>query len=203
MRIGIIDDHPLVRQGLISILSLYEDFEIMGEATNCQEGIAMIMEKRPEIVLIDLKLGNECGLDIIKEVKNKTESRFVVLTSSAEQSDFLQAEMLDVDGYILKEALPEELIYGLRLIYKGRKYYDPGLVRLQMKRNDDPLELLTQREKEVLLALGEGLSNREISQKLYVTEHTVKKHVSQILAKLNLSNRTDAIIFAYNKGLIG
>jgi len=203
MRIGIIDDHPLVRQGLISILSLHEDFEIVGEATNCQEGIVMIMEKRPEIVLIDLKLGNECGLDIIREVKNKTESKFVILTSSVEQSAFLQAETLDVDGYILKEALPEELIYGLRLVYKGRKYYDPGLVSLQMRRDSDPLELLTQREKEVLLALGEGLSNKEISQKLYVTEHTVKKHVSQILAKLDLADRSHAIIFAYNKGLIG
>ncbi len=203
MKIGIIDDHPLVRQGLISVLSIYEDFEVVGEATNCREGIAMIMEKRPEIALIDLKLGNDCGFDIIREVKDKTESRFVILTSSAEQGDFLQAELLDVDGYILKEALPEELIYGLRLIYKGRKYYDPGLVRLQMKRDDDPLELLTQREKEVLLALGEGLSNREISERLYVTEHTVKKHVSQILSKLNLADRTHAVIFAYNRGLIG
>ncbi|HHW00709.1 MAG TPA: response regulator transcription factor [Clostridiaceae bacterium] len=203
MRIGIIDDHPLVKQGLISVLSLYEDFEIVGEATNCQEGIVMLMEKRPEIALIDLKLGNECGLDIIREVKNKIESKFVILTSSAEHSDFLQAEILDVDGYILKEALPEELIYGLRLVYKGRKYYDPGLVSLQMKKDNDPLESLTQREKEVLLALGGGLSNKEISQKLYVTEHTVKKHVSQILAKLDLADRTQAIIFAYNKGLIG
>jgi len=203
MRIGIIDDHPLVREGLISILSLHEDFEVVGEATNCQEGIFMIIEKKPEIVIIDLKLGNQCGLDIIREVKNKVECKFVILTSSAEQSDFLQAEILGVHGYILKEALPEELIYGLRLIYKGRKYYDPGLVRLQIYRDNDPLELLTQREKEVLLALGKGLSNKEISQKLYVTEHTVKKHVSQILSKLNLTNRTDAIIFAYNKGLIG
>lgn len=203
MRIGIIDDHPLVRQGLISILSLHEDFEIMGEATNCQEGIVMIMKNRPELVLIDLKLGDECGLDIIREVKNKIETKFVILTSSAEQSDFVQAEILDVDGYILKEALPEELIYGLRLISKGRKYYDPGLVSLQMKRDNDPIDLLTQREKEVLLALAEGLSNKEISQKLYVTEHTVKKHVSQILAKLDLADRTHAIIFAYNKGLIG
>jgi two-component system nitrate/nitrite response regulator NarL len=203
MRIGIIDDHPLVRQGLISILSLHEDFEIVGEATNCQEGIVMIMKNRPELVLIDLKLGDECGLDIIREVKNKIETKFVILTSSAEQSDFVQAEILDVDGYILKEALPEELIYGLRLISKGRKYYDPGLVSLQMKRDNDPIDLLTQREKEVLLALAEGLSNKEISQKLYVTEHTVKKHVSQILAKLDLADRTHAIVFAYNKGLIG
>ncbi|HHV95120.1 MAG TPA: response regulator transcription factor [Clostridiaceae bacterium] len=202
MRIGIIDDHPLVREGLISVLSLHEDFKIVGEATNCQEGIAMILEKEPEIVLIDIKLGNESGLDIIREVKNKIKTKFVILTSSAEQNDFLQAEILGVDGYILKEALSEELVYGLRLIYKGRKYYDPGLLRLQMRKDDDPLELLTQREKEVLLALGEGLSNKEISKKLYVTEHTVKKHVSQILAKLNLTNRTDAIIFVYNKGLI-
>jgi len=201
MRIGIVDDHPLVREGLISILSIDEGFEIVGEASNCREGIFMIKEKRPDIALIDLKLRDECGFDIVKEVKNKTETKFVILTSSAEQSDFFQAEILDVDGYILKEALPEELLNGLKLIYKGRKYYDPGLVRLHMKRDNDPIDLLTQREKEVLLALAEGLSNKEISEKLYVTEHTVKKHVSQILAKLNLADRTHAIIFAYNKGL--
>ena len=96
MRIGIIDDHPLVREGLISILSLHEDFEVVGEATNCQEGIFMIIEKKPEIVIIDLKLGNQCGLDIIREVKNKVECKFVILTSSAEQSDFMQAEILGV-----------------------------------------------------------------------------------------------------------
>ena len=161
----------------------------------------MIKEKKPDIALIDIKLGDECGLDIVREVKDKIETKFVILTSSAAQSDFLQAEILDVDGYILKEALPEELLNGLRLICKGRRYYDPGLVRLFMKRDNDPLDLLTQREKEVLMALAEGLSNKEISQKLYVTEHTVKKHVSQILAKLNLADRTQAIIFAYNNGL--
>jgi len=201
MKIGIVDDHPLVREGLISILSIDDQFEFVGEASNCQEGIVMIKEKKPDIALIDIKLGDECGLDIVREVKDKIETKFVILTSSAAQSDFLQAEILDVDGYILKEALPEELLNGLRLICKGRRYYDPGLVRLFMKRDNDPLDLLTQREKEVLMALAEGLSNKEISQKLYVTEHTVKKHVSQILAKLNLADRTQAIIFAYNNGL--
>lgn len=201
MRIGIIDDHPLVRQGLISILSLEQKYEIVGEATNIKDGLDMIIKKQPEVTLIDLKLGDECGLGIVKEAKKMVKSKFVILTSSAKESDFIQAERVGVDGYILKEALPEELLYGIKLISRGRKYFDPGILKYTMMQNNDPIKQLTPREIEVLLSLGKGLSNKEISKKFFITEHTVKKHVSSILSKLGLSDRTQAAIFVYNSGL--
>lgn len=202
MKIAIIDDHPLARKGLASILSLEEDCETIIEATNVQEGIDIIDENRPDIALIDLRLGNESGLDIIKEVNQKVNSKFVILTSSANKEDFLMAEHMGVDGYVLKEALPDELIYAIRLIRRGRKYYDPGLLAFKMtQEKNNRMSGLTAREQDVLNLLGKGLSNKQIAKELVITEHTVKKHVSQVLAKLELKDRTQVAIFANNHRL--
>ena len=112
------------------------------------------------------------------------------------KKDFRRARELGVDGYVLKEAFPEELIAAIRLVYRGRKYYDPSMVDLVMNKDEDDslIEQLTPRELEVLRALGEGLNNKDIAKKLFITEYTVKKHVSQILAKLDLTGRTQAAL---------
>jgi two-component system nitrate/nitrite response regulator NarL len=118
--------------------------------------------------------------------------------------DFLKAEEVGVDGYVLKEALPEELLYAIKIVSQGRKYYDPTLLELKMKETaNDPINELTPREQDVLMALGEGLPNREIAKRLFITEYTVKKHVSQILSKLELADRTQAALFASSRGLAG
>ncbi len=208
MKVVIIDDHPLVRKGLISILTLEESMEILGEATNDQEAMELFRSVNPDLALVDLRLANESGLDLIRNaIKQGFTCKFVVLTSSVEEEDFKQAKEAGVDGYILKEAFPEELIHALRIIGKGRKYYDPGVLDLVMRSNgsinqDPHLEQLTPKEKEVLIELGKGHSNKEISQTLFITEYTVKKHVSQILAKLGLSDRTQAALYANAKGLV-
>lgn len=202
MKLVIVDDHPLVRKGLTSVLSLEADIEIVGEADDVEAAKKIIVQTNPDVVLIDLKLGSQSGLDIIKKV-DRYKFKFVVLTSSADQVDFKKAEEIGVDGYVLKEALPEEIVYAIRLVYKGRKFYDPGIMELVIKdSNDDPISNLTPREKDVLIALGQGLSNSEIAKKLYITEYTVKKHVSQILSKLNLNDRTHAALYANSKGLV-
>lgn len=202
MRIILVDDHPLVRKGLISVLSLEEDFEIIGEASNKTEAIKYITDKKPDIALVDLRLGEENGLDIIEHFNNKNIGcKFMVLTSSANEWNFKKAQEFGAQGYILKEALPEELIYALQLISRGRKYYDPGILDEIMNETNDGimLEELTEREQEVLMALGEGLSNKEIAQKLYISIFTVKKHVSQVLAKLNLADRTQAALYIQSR----
>lgn len=200
LRIVIVDDHPLVRRGLSSVLSYEKDIEVIGEASNVREAIDVIRRTRPEQVLIDIRLDNESGLDIISKIDKKDiQCKFTVLTSSLGERDFKTAEELGVDGYILKEALPEEILYAIRLIGKGRKYYDPGILEIAMKKNEDSItERLTEREKDVLETLGKGLSNKEIAKKLFITEFTVKKHVSQVLAKLNLADRTQAALYANN-----
>jgi len=127
-----------------------------------------------------------------------------VLTSSVNEYDFKKADDAGAYGYVLKEALPEELLYAISLVNKGRKYYDPGIIGKMMSPSsqDDWLDELTPREKDVLLALGQGMCNKEIAKKLYITEYTVKKHVSQILAKLDMTDRTQAALYAQAKGLV-
>lgn len=203
MRITIVDDHPLVRQGLCSILSLEDDIQVLGEASNVKEAIQLIYITNPELAIIDLKLKNESGLEIVEKLKSDdVVCRVLILTSSANRNDFRQAEKLGVYGYVLKEALPEELLYAVRLVGKGRKYYDPGILDIVMNEDkNDPIGGLTPRELDVLFELGRGLKNNDIANKLYVTEYTVKKHVSQILDKLCLTDRTQAALFARERGL--
>jgi DNA-binding NarL/FixJ family response regulator len=202
MKLILIDDHPLVRKGLIFVLTLEKDIEITGEAGSVKEALELINRQQPDMALVDLRLGGEYGLDIIeKSKKNKTNCKFIVLTSSADEGDFRRSEEAGAQGYVLKEALPEELLYAIRVVSKGRRYYDPGLMEEIMKSSHDGLiEELTPREQEVLKALGEGLNNKDIAKKLFITEYTVKKHVSQILAKLDLTDRTQAALYAHSKG---
>lgn len=201
MHIVIIDDHPLVRQGLSSILSIEDDMIIVGEAANATEGIKNVCEKQPDIAIVDLRMGDSCGLDTIHICKEKVpDCKYIVLTSSSDRDDFCKAEETGADGYILKQAFPEEIISAVRLVHRGRKYFDPIMVENVIHNKiHDPFGALTSRERDVLDALGEGLRNREIARKLFITEFTVKKHVSQILAKLDLSDRTQAALLARDR----
>lgn len=208
MKVIIVDDHPLVRKGLSSLLTLDGSMEVIGEATNRREAMELLKTLKPDLALVDLRLGNESGLDLITEaIGLGGNCKFVILTSSTEEDDFKRAKAIGIDGYILKDAFPEELLHALRIISKGRKYYDPGVFDLLMNARkpleiDNQIEQLTPKEREVLLELGMGLSNREISKSMYITEYTVKKHVSQVLAKLDLSDRTHAALYANAKGLV-
>lgn len=208
MKVVIVDDHPLVRKGLTSILSLDGTMEVLGEATNSREALEHFNTFKPDLVLVDLRLGNESGLKLIKDAKRiGITCKFVVLTSSTEETDFKEAKEIGVEGYILKEALPEELLHALSVIRRGRKYYDTAVLDMLMNTNqsvveDEHIEQLTPKEKEILIELGKGHSNKEISKTLYITEFTVKKHVSQVFAKLGLADRTQAALYANAKGLV-
>lgn len=209
MKIVIVDDHPLVRKGLTAIFSLEDDIEILGEAANSREALIVLNSLKPDLTIVDLRLGDESGLDLIAEARKQgVACRFVVLTSSTEKEDFTRAKEMDVDGYVLKEALPEEMLHALRMINRGRTYYDQGVLDFVMKPTTayqpekQQAEVLTPKELEVLIKLGEGFSNKEISQRMYITEYTVKKHVSQVLAKLDLADRTHAALYANAIGLV-
>ncbi|MGI6343474.1 MAG: response regulator [Bacillota bacterium] len=204
MRIVLVDDHPLVWQGIKAVLATEPDLELVGWAGNGADAEAMVLEKDADLVLVDLRLPGESGLDIIRRLKPKVPlARFVVLTTSAEQSDITEAMNLGVDGYILKEAMPEEMLTGIRLVAKGRPYYDPVIMQILLTHQSqkDRVAGLTERELDVLQELARGLSNREIATKLFITEYTVKKHVSGILSKLDLKDRTQAALFAVEHGV--
>jgi DNA-binding NarL/FixJ family response regulator len=203
MKIAIVDSNYLFRQGLRSILLAEKDFEVVGEGSCIEQGINLILKYRPNIVLMDLKLGEEDGLKISQEIRKKSICcKFIVLTDSSDYKDFRKVRENHIEGYIIKDALPEEIIYATRIIGSGKKYYDANLITSAMNLEagqqfkDKGLKKLTQREIEVLMALGAGLSNSDISGKLSISESTVKKHVSNILVKLSLTDRTQAALYA-------
>ncbi|MDF2675262.1 MAG: DNA-binding response regulator [Clostridiales bacterium] len=209
METVIVISNYILRRGLKAILSEEKDIQVVGEGTNVKKGVEIILKQNPSIALVDLKLGDEDGLRIIEEVrKENLKCKFIVLTDSTDYRDLKRVRDYNVEGYILKEALSEEIIYAVRIIQAGKKYYDASLMLNTMspKKTEyiesEALDKLTQRELEVLIALAGGLSNIDIAKKLLITEYTVKKHVSNILSKLNLNDRTQAALYASAHGLI-
>ncbi|NLC50810.1 MAG: response regulator transcription factor [Firmicutes bacterium] len=203
MRIVIVDDHPVVRNGVEQTLSAEKDMEVVGSAANCSEGLELIISEKPDIVIVDLRMPGGGGLELIRKARKEgVKCRFIILTSYVSYSDVSQAVAENVDGYILKEALPEELVAAVRLVNNGRRYYDPETIdSIVHKEDNDPFKKLTKREKEILYALTEGLSNKAIAEKFFITENTVKKHIGSLLNKLELQDRTQAALFAFSHGL--
>lgn len=206
----ILDDHPLVRQGIGMIVSASGKIEITGEASASGEALRLLQQTSTDIVLVDLNLRHENGLDFIQQARMTSSGancKYMILTSSATQEEMHRMKALQVDGICLKEALPEDLIYAIETVVRGRKYIDPELMDSLMEapaatEGKQELADLTPKEYEVLTALGRGLSNKDIASELYITEFTVKKHVSQILSKLSLADRTQAALYALANGLV-
>lgn len=199
MKIILIDDHPLVLKGLVSVLSLESDIEIIGEASTVEDALSIIKERHPDIALLDIRLGNENGLELIEKILSEDiQCKFIILTSMMNKACFERAKKLGAMGYVSKEALPEELIYAMKLVIKGRKYYDPAILDRFINTSNQTKwsELLTNREQEVLFELGKGKCNKDIAHNLFISIDTVKKHVSQILSKLELADRTKVALYA-------
>jgi len=202
MNVLIVDDHPLVCNGIRNILISEEDIEQVMQANDIKTALNLMSMYNFDLALVDMRLKNEVGIDYIENAKsNHPKCKFIILSSSSTTGDFKKALQAGVDGYILKDAFPEDIIYAVKTVLKGRKYFDPVFIE---KGNENSLsqslnnldEMLSAREMEVLLCLGEGLSNKKIADKLFISENTVKKHVSQILAKLNFIDRTQAALYA-------
>jgi len=194
----IVDDHPLVRRGIIDILSMNKIGEDIKETDNIADAMKALKGNQINIIMVDLHLGLENGFDLIekaKELYNKL--KYVILTSSSSLLDFRRAKQLDIDGYILKDAFVEDILYALNVIKRGGKFYSPRFLENTLN-GFEPIELqvLTEREKEVLTQLSMGLTNAQISDVLYISEGTTKKHISNILSKLNMSNRIEAVLYA-------
>ena len=206
MKVIVVDDHPLVRRGVEVVAGLEKDIELVGFASNGKEAEDLLRNTRPHVALVDLRMPGEHGLEIVKMGRNICpDCKFVILTSYATEEEIRDAMAMKVDGYILKEALPEELISAIRSVARGKNYYDPVVVQYAMGTEndaaDDHLGHLTPREMEVLAALARGMNNKTIAETLFISEHTVKKHIGQILEKLALHDRTQAALFAVSKGL--
>jgi two-component system nitrate/nitrite response regulator NarL len=201
MKLVIVDDHQLVRKGLISMFTKGNNVESIQEASNISETLSIIMRDAPDVVLVDLRLGKEDGLDVvIKGKKMSPNTRFIILSTFISQQDFFRAEQIGIDGYILKDAFSEDIFYAVSAVCRGKRYYDSSVVSYKEAGSKNKImDQLTEREKEVLKELSKGYSNDEIAKELYISENTVKKHVSSILSKLKISHRTQAIVLFSNK----
>ncbi|MEO5678381.1 MAG: response regulator transcription factor [Acidimicrobiales bacterium] len=203
----IVDDHPIVRQGLRTYLSSRPGLEVVGEASDGDEAVAEAARLGPDIVLLDLVMPRAGGVEAIRRLRGGGERpRVVVLTSFAGDDQVVEAVRAGAVGYLLKDVPPAELEAAIRLVHQGGVLLDPSVVgslMAEVARAEPPPGLgeLTARERQVLALLAQGRSNRDLAAELYVSEKTVKTHVSSILAKLRLTDRTQAALFAVRHGL--
>ena len=208
IRVLLVDDHAVVRRGLRGFLELLKDFEVVGEAENGREGVDAADRLMPDVVLMDLLMPEMGGLDAISAIKQAhPEIEIVAVTSFIEEEKVTSALEAGASGYLLKDAEAEEVASAIRAAFHGEVHLDPAVSRLlaqrlRQRKDAEPVEPLTAREKEVLSQLAKGASNKEIAYELGITERTARTHVSNILGKLGLASRTQAALYAVEHKLV-
>jgi NarL family two-component system response regulator LiaR len=211
IHILIADDHAIVREGLRALIDTERGMELVGEAADGFEAVLQARLLQPDIILLDLVMPRKDGIEAISEIKQENpEARILVLTSFAEDDKVFPAIKAGALGYLLKDSSPQELLQAIREVYRGESSLHPTIARKVISELNRPPENLppteeplTEREVEVLSLVARGLSNQEIADRLVVSERTVRTHVSNILGKLHLANRTQAALYAVREGLAG
>lgn len=205
----IVDDHPVVRDGLATILSTQADFRIIGEAASGEEALVVARQQQPDVVLLDLEMPGLDGVDTLRLLREgRPNIRVVVFTAFDTDERILGAVQAGAKGYLLKGAPRTELFDAIRIVHQGGSLLQPVVASRLLNRLADSkeevdlVEKLTSREEEVLHLLTQGKQNKEIAIELSVTERTVKYHISSILGKLGAGNRTEAVTIAIQRGLV-
>lgn len=205
-----IDDHPLFRKGVSDLIAMDSTLELMGEAANGADGLVLAKQHNPDLILLDINMKGMNGLEILKAIREQDiDSRVLMLTISDNEEDVLTALRMGADGYLLKDMEPENMLKSIRSAMDGNLVISDHLTQLLAKAlrdNDkladkDPISILTSREKEILQYVARGLSNKQIAKSVNISEGTVKVHVKHLLKKLNLHSRTEAAVWALNKGI--
>lgn len=209
IKLLITDDHPVVRDGLVTIISTEPDLEVVDVATNGIEAIQKAMEIKPDVILMDLVMPRKDGVDaIIGILQDDPEARILVLTGYGDNKKIVQSVQAGAKGFILKDSPPEELIDAIRKVYRNEPVMQGQVLSILMdglKSGSEahvPLERLTTRELEILKLVARGNKNNDVAKLLYISERTVTKHVSNILDKLQLTNRTQLAFYAAKEGLL-
>lgn len=208
IRILVVDDESLVREGFVAILALQKDLEVVGEAIDGVQAVQLARKAKPDVVLLDLVMPHQDGLTTIPILKESLpDTRILVLTSFAENDRVYQAVKAGALGYLLKDATRDQLLQAIRDVANGQASIPPSIAVKVIQEIDHPSQLLytvdplTPRELETLRLIARGMSNQEIAAALFVHERTVAKYVSSILEKLQLANRTQAALYAIREGL--
>lgn len=208
IRVMLVDDHTVLRDGLKSIFDLEDDIEVVGEAVSGQEVVAKISETIPDVVLMDINLPDMSGVDVTAVVKSRfPECKILVLTMYSHDEYFMSAIRSGADGYLLKDVPSQEVVEAIRTVARGESVVHPSLTKKlldfhkRQTRSKETTEL-TDREGEILSCLVEGLSNKEIAEQLGISDKTVKIHVSNIFKKLKVKSRSQAVIYAIQHQLV-
>jgi NarL family two-component system response regulator LiaR len=211
IKVLIVDDHKVVRQGLRTFLELQEDVLVVGEAGDGESAVEMVRQLNPNVVLMDLVMPRLDGISATRQVKSLgSDTKVIALTSFTEDDKVFPAIQAGASSYLLKDVSPEELVEAIRAVFRGEARLHPDIARKLMEQvarqttpsRESPVEDVTERELEVINLVAHGRSNQEIANELVISEKTVKTHISNILRKLQLVDRTQLAIYAIKKGLV-
>jgi NarL family two-component system response regulator LiaR len=208
IRVLIVDDHAIVREGQMALIDTEPGMEVVGEAKDGVEAVGLAASLQPDVILMDLEMPRKGGIEAISEIKAENpENHILVLTSFTEDEKVFAAIKAGALGYLLKDSSPQEILDAIRTVHQGETTMHPAIAKklmreLQRSSNLTPTEEpLTAREVEILKLVAKGLSNQDIAEFLVISERTVRTHVTNILGKLHLANRTQAALYALREGL--
>ncbi|RSM94603.1 DNA-binding response regulator [Nonomuraea sp. WAC 01424] len=199
IRVFLLDDHEVVRRGVATLLESEDDIEVIGEAGTAESAVARIQALRPDVAVLDVRLPDGNGVDVCREVRSKLpELACLMLTSFADDDALFDAVMAGASGYVLKQIHGSDLVGAVRTVASGQSLLDPQTTAAMLQRlrdqaaRKDPLAALSEQERHILDLIGEGLTNRQIGERMFLAEKTVKNYVSNLLSKLNMQRRTQA-----------
>ena len=205
VRLLLVDDHAVVRMGLAALFGTVPEFRVVGEAASAAEALLQARRHRPDVVLLDVRLPDDSGIAACRQIRSELpEARVVMLTTFPDEEAVINSVMAGASAYLLKQSAPERVIEAVRAVARGESLLDPGVTRSVLNwlqrvglpgAPDDPLAGLTDQERRILPLIAEGKTNREIAAALYLSEHTVKTYVSDLLKRLGLRRRAEAAAF--------
>lgn len=203
IRVFLLDDHEIVRRGVRELLEANDDIEVVGEAGTAEEGMARIPAVKPDVAVVDMRLPDGNGVEVCREVRSRDESiQCLILTSFADDEALFDSIMAGAAGYLLKQIKGTDLVDAIRRVATGQSLLDPNVTARVLERlrkgpeEDERLARLTEQERKILDLIAEGLTNRQIGERMFLAEKTVKNYVSNLLAKLGMERRTEAAVFA-------
>jgi DNA-binding NarL/FixJ family response regulator len=214
IRIVIADDHPIFRDGLRKLLTLEEDFRVVAEAKDGKEVLEVLEEHQPDILLLDLKMPGLDGLTALQKLQNsRTKTKVIVLTASEDKNQFVQAMKFGTCGIVLKQTATELLIKSIRKVHAGEIWLDSHTTAAVMRQFSSPMDPaplggrdrdrspLSQREREIVVLVAQGFKNKEMAEKMFISEQTVKNHLHNIFDKLGVSDRLELALYAIHKNI--
>ncbi|NWF83827.1 MAG: response regulator transcription factor [Bryobacteraceae bacterium] len=216
IRVVIADDHPIVREGLRKLLTLEDDIDVVGEAADGRELVERMDEFRPDVILLDLRMPNLDGLGALQTLAHTGQkARVIILTASEDKNEFVQAMKLGCSGIVLKQTAPDLIVKSIRKVHAGEIWLDSHTTAAVMRQFASPLDVggqspsskvrerspLSAREREIVTLVAQGYKNKEMAEKMFISEQTVKNHLHNIFDKLGVSDRLELALYAIHKGL--